>query len=70
MKSAHHRPVDKVKTLHQTRVPIPMSLEEEKALIQLAESEQRSKQSMAGIIYRLGLKTYQEIQKGNRKKPR
>lgn len=35
-----------------------MTADEEKKLQRLAKKESRSKQAMAGIIYRLGIKAY------------
>lgn len=47
-----------MKKPQDTRVPIPLTAEENQKLQQFADDEYRSKQSMAGIIYRLGMKTY------------
>lgn len=40
------------------RVPIPLTQAEDEQLEQIRQAEVRSRQSMAGIIYRLGLKAY------------
>lgn len=45
-----------------TRVPIPLTQAEDEQLAALCEQERRSRQSMAGIIYRIGLSTYQKQQ--------
>lgn len=58
MKTDSKKIADNVKTSKSARVPIPLTASEEKQLISLSNQESRSKQSMAGIIYRLGLKTY------------
>lgn len=47
-----------MKTKSATRVPIPLTTQEDEELQKFAEKEVRSKQSMAGIIYRLGMKAY------------
>jgi hypothetical protein len=49
---------DTLSTNKTPRIPIPITPEEEKQLICLAAKDSRSKQAMAGIIYRLGLKEY------------
>lgn len=45
-----------------TRVPIPLTEAEDEQLEQLRQKETRSRQAMAGIIYRLGLKAYETQQ--------
>ena len=45
------------------RQPILLNSEEEQDLKQYAALEHRSKQSMAGIIYRLGLQKYLQSKK-------
>lgn len=49
------------------RVPIPLTQAEDQQLEELRKVESRSRQSMAGIIYRLGLKAYksQQLQQPN-----
>lgn len=64
MKTYSKKVVDNVKSSTSTRVPIPLSQAEEKALLNLAKKEERSKQAMAGIIYRLGMKTYKNAREG------
>lgn len=59
MKTISKKIADKVKPVRVARVPIPLTLAEEKELTRLAQNEDRSKQSMAGIIYRLGLTAYE-----------
>jgi len=49
-------------TRKDTRVPIPLTQEEDDQLEELRKSEARSRQSMAGIIYRLGMKAYKSQQ--------
>jgi hypothetical protein len=49
---------DNLTTPRSTRVPIPLTAQEEKKLASLAKKESRSRQAMAGIIYRAGLKAY------------
>ena len=44
------------------RVPIPLTQEEDELLEKLRKEEARSRQSMAGIIYRMGLKAYKSQQ--------
>ena len=52
-----------------TRQPIPLSSAEEESLRQYAESEKRSKSAMAGIIYRMGVETYEaRLHAANRNK--
>ncbi|GGY12765.1 hypothetical protein GCM10007386_48850 [Pseudoduganella dura] len=50
-----------------TRQPIPLSPDEEKSLRQYAQTEARSKQSMAGIIYRMGLEAYESRTRSNKR---
>lgn len=49
-------------TRKDTRVPIPLTQEEDDQLEELRKNEARSRQSMAGIIYRLGMKAYKSQQ--------
>jgi hypothetical protein len=58
MKTMNKKVAENVKSSCTTRVPIPLTADEEKELLKLASQEVRSKQAMAGIIYRLGMKTY------------
>ena len=58
MKPTTRSKTDKTQHTSTIRVPISLSSEEDAALRKFADSEDRSKQSMAGIIYRLGLKAY------------
>ena len=52
----------KSNTRKETRVPIPLTREEDDQLEELRKHEARSRQSMAGIIYRLGMKAYKSQQ--------
>lgn len=52
----------KTENRKDTRVPIPLTREEDDQLEELCKKETRSRQSMAGIIYRLGLKAYKSQQ--------
>ena len=45
-----------------TRVPIPLTREEDNQLEEIRTKEARSRQSMAGIIYRLGMQAYKSQQ--------
>lgn len=58
MKTQSKQIAHKVKSPKVARVPVPLTAKEEKQLAALAETEHRSKQSMAGIIYRLGMNAY------------
>lgn len=55
----------KTESRKDPRVPIPLSLEEDEQLENIRKKEVRSRQSMAGIIYRMGLAAYQ-LQQQNR----
>jgi hypothetical protein len=44
------------------RVPIPLTTDEDTELEQIRQKEMRSRQSMAGIIYRMGVKAYKAQQ--------
>lgn len=48
----------KTETRKDPRVPIPLTQAEDEQLEEIRKAEDRSRQSMAGIIYRLGLKAY------------
>jgi len=52
----------KTETRKDPRVPIPLTPEEDSQLEKMCKDEVRSRQSMAGIIYRLGLKAYKSQQ--------
>lgn len=52
----------KTETRKDPRVPIPLTPEENSQLEKMCKDEVRSRQSMAGIIYRLGLKAYKSQQ--------
>ena len=59
------RTIYTMKTAQTNRVPIPLTTKENQELQQFAEKEFRSKQSMAGIIYRLGMEAYRNNGKTN-----
>ncbi|NVM80072.1 hypothetical protein FHW83_005917 [Duganella sp. SG902] len=52
----------KTESRKDPRVPIPLTQAEDEQLEQIRKDEARSRQSMAGIIYRLGLKAYKSQQ--------
>jgi uncharacterized protein HemY len=59
------RTIYTMKRTPNNRVPIPLTTKENEELQQFAEKEFRSKQSMAGIIYRLGMEAYRNNGKPN-----
>lgn len=59
------RTIYTMKRPQTNRVPIPLTTKENEELQQFAEKEVRSKQSMAGIIYRLGMEAYRNNIKTN-----
>ena len=59
------RTIYTMKTSQNNRVPIPLTTKENEELQQFAAKEFRSKQSMAGIIYRLGMEAYRNNGKVN-----
>jgi hypothetical protein len=52
----------KTESRKDPRIAIPLTQAEDEQLEQIRKDEVRSRQSMAGIIYRLGLKAYKSQQ--------
>jgi hypothetical protein len=52
----------KTESRKDPRIAIPLTQAEDEQLEKIRKEEIRSRQSMAGIIYRLGLKAYESQQ--------